>query len=123
MSSTAVVHPSHYNQSSVEVITVIRHLNFCLGNVIKYILRAPYKGKLVEDCDKALFYLNWVREDSKENVYTREMKKDIETMINEMDNPSIQRFLQSVDDYLLTGKIEALDSIESNILELKKSST
>ena len=53
-----VSHPSHYNQG-IEVIDVIESwgLNFSLGNVIKYTLRAPYKYKEIEDLEKAKWYL------------------------------------------------------------------
>lgn len=54
----AVNHPSHYNQG-IEAIDVIESwgLNFSLGNAIKYILRAPHKGKELEDLRKAKWYL------------------------------------------------------------------
>lgn len=54
----AVNHPSHYNQG-IETIDVIESwgLNFSLGNAIKYILRAPHKGKELEDLRKAKWYL------------------------------------------------------------------
>ena len=53
-----VSHPSHYNQG-IEAIDIIESwgLNFSLGNVIKYTLRAPYKGKEIEDLEKAKWYL------------------------------------------------------------------
>ena len=53
-----VNHPSHYQQG-IEPIEVIESwdLNFNLGNVIKYTLRAPYKGKEIEDLEKAKWYL------------------------------------------------------------------
>ena len=50
--------PSHYTQYPVQPIEITRHLGFLLGNAVKYVLRAPYKGG-VEDCDKALQYLDW----------------------------------------------------------------
>lgn len=53
-----IKHPAHYTKYNVEVIDITRHLPFCLGNVVKYVLRAPYKGG-VEDCEKALQYLKW----------------------------------------------------------------
>ena len=51
-------HPSHYNShaSGVEAITLCRHMNFNLGNVIKYVIRAPHKGG-VEDLKKAAWYI------------------------------------------------------------------
>ena len=54
-----VNHPSHYNQG-IEVIDIIERwgLNFSLGNAIKYILRSPYKGKQIEDLEKARWYID-----------------------------------------------------------------
>ena len=54
-----VSHPSHYNQG-IEPIEVIESwdLNFSLGNAIKYILRSPYKGKQIEDLEKARWYID-----------------------------------------------------------------
>lgn len=56
MSHDPVKTPSHYTVYPVEPIAITRHLNFCLGNAVKYVLRAPYKGGM-EDCDKAIQYL------------------------------------------------------------------
>lgn len=52
-------HPKHYTShpSGVEVIQITEHLNFCLGNVIKYVLRHTHKNGL-EDLKKAQWYLN-----------------------------------------------------------------
>ena len=54
-----VNHPSHYNQG-IEAIDIIESwdLNFSLGNAIKYILRSPYKGKQIEDLEKARWYID-----------------------------------------------------------------
>ena len=54
-----VSHPSHYNQG-IEAIEIIESwdLNFSLGNAIKYILRSPYKGKQIEDLEKARWYID-----------------------------------------------------------------
>jgi hypothetical protein len=55
----AVNHPSHYTWlGGIEVIQVTEHLGFCLGNVVKYVLRADHKGKPVEDLEKARWYLD-----------------------------------------------------------------
>lgn len=53
-----VNHPSHY-QHGIEPIEFIEShdFNFNLGNVIKYISRAPYKGTELEDLKKAKRYL------------------------------------------------------------------
>lgn len=53
-----VNHPPHY-QHGIEPIEFIEshNLNFNLGNVVKYVSRAPFKGTEVEDLKKALWYL------------------------------------------------------------------
>ena len=55
-----VNHPPHYTShpSGIETIQITEHMNFCLGNAIKYILRADLKGKKVEDLEKAVWYIN-----------------------------------------------------------------
>ena len=65
-----VSHPSHYTWlkelCGIEVIDITRHLDFDLGNAIKYILRAGKKSeegysdldKTIEDLKKAIFYIN-----------------------------------------------------------------
>lgn len=58
----SVNHPPHYTRYKTEVIDITHYLPFCLGNVIKYVLRAPYKGG-VEDVKKAEFYLKYVSDD------------------------------------------------------------
>ena len=56
-----VEHPKHYNQGKYEVIDVIEDwdLGFNLGNAIKYIARAEYKGNYKEDLEKAIFYIKY----------------------------------------------------------------
>ena len=55
-----VNHPKHYTQhpSGVECIEITEHMNFCLGNAMKYIWRASLKGKEVEDLRKARWYID-----------------------------------------------------------------
>lgn len=54
-----VNHPAHYNAHSIEVIDFIDDwgLSFSIGNVVKYVCRAPYKGTEMEDLEKAKWYL------------------------------------------------------------------
>lgn len=54
-----VNHPPHYTNhpSGIEAIQVTRHMNFNLGNAIKYIWRAGQKGDTIQDLQKAIFYL------------------------------------------------------------------
>ncbi len=54
-----VNHPVHYTNhpSGIECIQIPRHMNFNLGNALKYIWRADLKGQAVEDLEKAAWYL------------------------------------------------------------------
>ena len=61
--------PSHYNQSGIECIAAIQaalgpNFKYYLqGNVMKYMWRFDYKGKPIEDLQKAQWYLNTLIED------------------------------------------------------------
>lgn len=54
-----VKHPTHYQGKQFEVIDIIEDfgLGFCLGNAIKYILRAGKKENREKDLRKAIWYL------------------------------------------------------------------
>ena len=58
MSHHPITAPAHYTVYPVQPIEITRYLGFCLGNAVKYVLRAPYKGE-EEDLRKALQYLHW----------------------------------------------------------------
>lgn len=51
--------PKHYNAGKIEVISFIedQQLGYHLGNVIKYVTRAPHKGEELQDLKKAAWYL------------------------------------------------------------------
>tara|TARA_R100001460_G_scaffold12225_1_gene28207 strand:- start:253 stop:570 length:318 start_codon:yes stop_codon:yes gene_type:complete len=61
--------PSHYNQSGIECIAAIQaalgpNFKYYLqGNIMKYLWRFDYKGKPLEDLQKAQWYLNTLLED------------------------------------------------------------
>ena len=67
--SDSVNHPAHYTWlkelCGIEVIDITRHMNFCCGNALKYIIRAGHKKdasltdkeKQIEDLNKAIWYL------------------------------------------------------------------
>jgi len=59
MGKDMVNHPPHYTShpSGIECIQITEHMNFCLGNAIKYIWRADLKG-CSDDLEKAIFYIN-----------------------------------------------------------------
>ena len=55
-----VNHPKHYTNhpSGVECIEITEHMNFCVGNAIKYLWRAGLKGEQIEDLRKARWYID-----------------------------------------------------------------
>ena len=67
--SDRVNHPSHYTWlkrlCGIEVIDITRHMNFNLGQILKYILRLGHKNdnnfsnyeKILSDLHKAEYYL------------------------------------------------------------------
>lgn len=62
-----VSHPYHYHQGGIECFDVIKEFygqsefeHFCLGNVLKYVMRCKKKGKYLEDLKKARFYLDTI---------------------------------------------------------------
>lgn len=70
MKQDNVNHPSHYtwlrDKCGIEVIDIVRHMDFCTGNALKYLLRAGHKqdaslsdkDKEIEDLKKAIWYIN-----------------------------------------------------------------
>lgn len=66
-----VSNPAHYTQGKYEAIKIINDFlansnlkpdeAYLVGNVLKYLLRFPHKGKLM-DLQKARVYLGWLIE-------------------------------------------------------------
>lgn len=62
--SDKVNNPQHYTQGTIETIDAIASVvagydaiaAYCLGNVVKYIARAPFKDNAIEDLRKARWY-------------------------------------------------------------------
>lgn len=55
-----VNNPPHYTFSKIEVLDAIEawKLPYKLGQVVKYVARAAHKGALLQDLEKAKFYLD-----------------------------------------------------------------
>lgn len=59
-------HPEHYNSGRFEAIDIIDSAGhaegFCLGNALKYLMRARHKENYIEDLKKARWYLDyWIK--------------------------------------------------------------
>lgn len=59
MNNDSVNHPKHYTShpSGIECIQITEHMDFCIGNAIKYLWRAGGKNDEVEDLEKAVWYI------------------------------------------------------------------
>ena len=66
MNKEKINHPDHYNSGKYEVMEVSEDAGFgegfCLGNALKYILRAKHKENYVEDLKKAKWYIDYIIE-------------------------------------------------------------
>ena len=101
--------PDHYKQGAilVEPIVVCSRMSFCLGNFVKYVCRAPYKGNELEDLKKALWYI--------EHIKTDTFNKELEQVFT--NNPILGEILYfgpGILTYLL------LDHTRYNVQELIK---
>ena len=78
-----VNHPKHYTEhpSGVECIEITEHMNFCVGNAIKYLWRAGLKGEQVEDLRKARWYID------REIARILNNKDEIARILNNKDEP------------------------------------
>lgn len=96
----AVNHPDHYQSDKMEVIDVIEafNLGFCLGNVIKYVLRATRKNG-IEDLKKARWYLDREIQKAEEtdrntDLDMREIRKDIEEAREDMRKEATEEIIE-----------------------------
>lgn len=65
-----VNHPPHYNNYPIEVIRIVELVlentdlspldAYCMGNIIKYRMRAGFKGDVQQDIDKANWYMEFM---------------------------------------------------------------
>ena len=54
-------------EGEVDALIEAKGLSYELGNVVKYVSRAKFKGKYLEDLKKAKVYLDWLIEAAAEN--------------------------------------------------------
>lgn len=83
---------NHYKShpSGIEAIEITQYESFLRGNIIKYVMRAPYKGSELADLEKAAEYLQWEIERVKE-----------------------EEFLAKFDDTVIKRRLEELNEMRS----------
>lgn len=70
--------------ATIEPIYLCEKFDFCVGNVIKYILRADYKGDKKSDLEKALNYFFRARENKLPYKKLKKNKKLAEYYTNKL---------------------------------------
>ena len=66
-----VDYPAHYNQGGIQCIDAIASMQgdgfkyYLQGSAVKYIWRHEHKGKPIEDLNKAIWFLNKLKEEYK----------------------------------------------------------
>ena len=100
---SAVDHPEHYNKhpSGIECIDVVEHMSFNVGNAVKYLWRADYKGAPIEDLEKAVWYLK--REIDKRTRPVAEEKTFVHGDLS-LNIPRHDNGLVSATDYISNGR-------------------
>lgn len=98
MAHDPVNHPKHYTShpSGIECIEVTRHMNFNLGNAVKYLWRAGLKDSApsLQDLQKAAWYINdEIMEMRKQADKARlqELERPILDKINEKGNALLRK--------------------------------
>ena len=73
-----VNHPSHYtaHPSGIECIQITEHMNFNVGNAVKYLWRADLKNGL-EDLEKAEWYVRREIDRRKRELPTQQDSENI----------------------------------------------
>ena len=87
MTNDAVKNPKHYfHPSGIEVIEITRYESFLRGNIIKYVMRAPYKGNELQDLKKAAQYLQWEIERIERGLGVEDMVEELTDVSMDTDN-------------------------------------
>ena len=93
---------THYKShpSGIEAIEITQYESFLRGNIIKYVLRAPYKGDELNDLLKAKEYLEWeierIQEEEWEEQWLEKIAEERVKDNHEEIKERRERLLQSI---------------------------
>jgi len=115
---------THYKShpSGIEAIEITQYESFLRGNILKYVLRAPYKGTELEDLEKAAEYLQWEIERVKEDQFwakfdetvVKDRLEELKEMRNEWDEVPAEYYYRpgiskSFNDVVFPDKCQECD--------------
>ena len=114
-----VNHPSHYLQYTHEVIELTSLCGFCLGNAVKYILRADFKGRRAEDLKKAAWYVNYMNsmalDDIIEQINPDAFSEDwFDKLVESYGNPVVERLIYACS----RGNRSAIEEVHRDLLTI-----
>lgn len=92
---------SHYRShpSGIEAIEITQYESFLRGNILKYVLRAPYKGSELEDLKKAAEYLQWeIERVIEERFLQRERFRDLFANVKDYTAEEFVNRLKDLDE-------------------------
>lgn len=107
-----VSHPRHYIMLPFEVIEIVGFMAFPEGCVLKYLMRAPFKGHEKEDLLKAKWYIVWLQRHTGRSVliYGKQLRKTQENAdALEAKHPDIAAAIR----YFVAGRTHWNAAIES----------
>ena len=91
--------------SGIQAIEITQYESFLRGNIIKYVMRAPYKGTELEDLQKAAEYLQWEIERVIEDQFWENLNENVvEKRIAEVEE-SRNEWDEDYKDYFRAGII------------------
>lgn len=99
-------HPPHYNAhpSGIECIDIIEHMDFNIGNSIKYIWRSNHKENLIEDIKKSIWYIS-------REIERRESFNIFQKLVNNIYS-SVYKNSSKINDKLLLNIANGFTSAE-----------
>ena len=89
-------HPNHYVKNAVilEPIELTGRLNSCIGQALQYVIRRKDKGTELEDLQKAVFWLNWYKENVALDMADND-QTELDVADSECDIIHIQRIIET----------------------------
>lgn len=113
-----VNHPPHYQQRAIECLNATRGMAFDLGNCVKYIYRAPFKGNIMQDLEKARFYLadHMAHSECHRHEMTTQAMKGCVTLA-ETSTDREREFFYAVADGRYGDALEAIEGLIGDAVE------
>lgn len=118
------INPNHYKTNNgIECIDIAQHFIYTMGNAIKYIWRAGLKDDLIQDLNKAIWYLNKAIENGDDIYLTPRDENLIQRKRKQLNPNDFNRYPHQkaiLDMLLLTDVEQAKEYLEEIIQRLKE---